>query len=135
MADALRETVLAPLVWLQARAEEGRTSRVRLRAITAERDSAAYLAQVLPSLLAENERLRQLLRLEPPADHPLRAGRGAAPAPGHRRPHAAPERRVARQGVAAFNPVVAPEGLIGVVSQRLAQRAAWPCPGPTRSSG
>ena len=27
VADTLRETVLAPLVWLQARAEEGRTSR------------------------------------------------------------------------------------------------------------
>src|SRR5919197_2291422 len=63
VADALRGTVLAPLVWLQARAEEGRTSRVRLRAVTAERDSAAYVAQGIPSLLAENEHLRQLLAL------------------------------------------------------------------------
>src|SRR5256714_5731081 len=63
VGDTLRQTVLAPLVWLQARAEEGRTSRVRFRMVTAERDSAAYLAQFLPSLRAENERLRQLLRL------------------------------------------------------------------------
>src|ERR671928_34736 len=34
-----------------------------LHAITAQRDSAAYLAQGIPSLLAENERLRQLLAL------------------------------------------------------------------------
>ena len=63
VADNLRRTVLSPLVWLQTRAEEGRTSRVRFRAVTAERDSAAYLAQFLPSLRAENERLRQLLKL------------------------------------------------------------------------
>src|SRR5215470_15009928 len=63
LADTLRETVLAPLVWLQVRAEEGRTSRVRFREVTAQRDSSAYLAQGLPSLLAENERLRQLLSL------------------------------------------------------------------------
>ena len=63
VADALRRTVLAPLVWLQTRAEEGRTSRVRFRTVIAQRDSAAYLAQFLPSLRAENERLRQLLKL------------------------------------------------------------------------
>ena len=63
IAATLRETVLAPLVWLQARAEEGRTSRDRLRAITAQRDSTSYLAQGIPSLLAENEHLRQLLAL------------------------------------------------------------------------
>ena len=32
VAAALRQSVLAPLVWLQVRAEEGKTSRVRLRA-------------------------------------------------------------------------------------------------------
>ena len=48
ISASLRETVLWPLVWLQARAEEGKTSRVRLRAITTQRDSAAYLAQGLP---------------------------------------------------------------------------------------
>ena len=63
IADGLRDTLLRPLVWLQARAEEGRTSRERLRALTVQRDSAAYLAQGMPTLLAENERLRRLVAL------------------------------------------------------------------------
>jgi rod shape-determining protein MreC len=114
IADTLRQTVLAPLVWLQARAEEGRTSRVRFRTVTAERDSAAYLAQFLPSLRAENERLRQLLRLS----HRLTAS--YVPAEVLHQPHATDGRTLllsvgSRQGVSAFNPVVAPEGLIGVV--------------------
>jgi rod shape-determining protein MreC len=114
LADRLRESVLAPLVWLQARAEEGRTSRVRLRAIAAERDSTAYLAQGLPSLLAENERLRQLLSLGRRLPTPYVAaevlhqsqatdGRTLLLSAG------------TRQGISAFDPVVAPEGLIGVV--------------------
>jgi hypothetical protein len=37
VADRLRQTVLSPLVWLQTRAEEGRTSRVRFRQVTTER--------------------------------------------------------------------------------------------------
>src|SRR5918999_2501667 len=74
ISGALRNSVLAPLVWLQARAEEGRTSRARLRAITAQRDSAAYLAQGIPSLVAENERLRQLLALSRRLSTPYVAG-------------------------------------------------------------
>jgi rod shape-determining protein MreC len=114
IAAGLRQTVLAPLVWLQARAEEGRTSRVRFRMVTAERDSAAYLAQFLPSLRAENERLRQLLRLS----HRLTTRYVAAEV--LHQPQATDSRTLllsagARDGVAPFNPVVAPEGLIGVV--------------------
>jgi rod shape-determining protein MreC len=114
LADTLRRTVLAPLVWLQARAEEGRTSRVRFRILTAQRDSAAYLAQFLPSLRAENERLRQLLKLS----HRLNAS--YVPAEVLHQPHATDGRTLllsvgSRQGVAPFNPVVAPEGLIGVI--------------------
>ena len=114
VADTLRQSVLAPLVWLQARAEEGRTSRVRFRMVTAERDSAAYLAQFLPSLRAENERLRQLLRLS----HRLTTT--YVPAEVLHQPHATDGRTLllsvgSRQGVAAFNPVIAPDGLIGVI--------------------
>jgi rod shape-determining protein MreC len=114
IADTLRQTVLAPLVWLQTRAEEGRTSRVRFRAVTAERDSAAYMAQFLPSLRAENERLRQLLRLT------RRLATSYVPAEVLHQPHATDGRTLllsvgSRQGVASFNPVVTPEGLIGVV--------------------
>jgi rod shape-determining protein MreC len=114
VAATLRGTVLSPLVWLQARAEEGRTSRVRFRAVTTERDSAAYLAQFLPSLRAENERLRQLLRLS----HRLNASYVAAEV--LHQPQATDSRTLllsvgSREGVAPFNPVVAPEGLIGVI--------------------
>jgi len=114
VADALRETVLAPLVWLQARAEEGRTSRVRLRAVTAERDSAAYVAQGIPSLLAENEHLRQLLALSRRLSTPYVAAEVLHQA------QATDSRTLllsagSIQGIAPFDPVVAPEGLIGVV--------------------
>ena len=114
IANALRESVLAPLVWLQERAEEGRTSRVRMRAVTAQRDSAAYLAQGLPSLLAENERLRQLLALSGRLSTPYVAAEVLHQA------QATDERTLLLnvgedQGVAAFDPVVAPEGLVGVV--------------------
>ena len=114
IADGLRDTVLRPLVWLQARAEEGRTSRERLRAITIQRDSSAYLAQGIPGLLAENERLRQLLtlsrRLRTPyvaADvlHQSQATDGRTLLLG----------AGTRDGISEFDPVVAPEGLIGVV--------------------
>jgi rod shape-determining protein MreC len=114
IADGLRDTVLFPLVWLQARAEEGRTSRERLRAITLQRDSAAYQAQTMPSLLAENERLRRLLALSRRLSTPYVAadvlhqsqatdGRTLLLSAG------------TRDGVSEFDPVVAPEGLIGVV--------------------
>ena len=114
IADGLRDTVLRPLVWLQARAEEGRTSRERLRVLTVQRDSAAYLAQGVPTLLAENERLRQLLALSRRLTTPYVAadvlhqsqatdGRTLLLSTG------------SRDGVSEFDPVVAPEGLIGVV--------------------
>jgi rod shape-determining protein MreC len=114
VADALRGSILAPLVWLQARAEEGRTSRARLKAITVQRDSAAYLVQGIPSLIAENERLRQLLTLSRRISSPYVAAEVLHQA-------------VATDGrtlvldvglsdlVSEFDPVVAPEGLIGMV--------------------
>lgn len=114
ISDALRNSVLAPLVWLQARAEEGRTSRARLRAITVQRDSAAYLAQGIPSLMAENERLRQLLALSRRISSPYVAAEVL------HQPHATDGRTllidVGRSDlVSEFDPVVAPEGLIGMV--------------------
>lgn len=114
ISDTLRSTVLAPLVWLQARAEEGRTSRARLRAITLQRDSASYLAQGIPSLVAENERLRQLLSLKSRLSTPYVAAEVLHQA-------TATDGRtllldVGRGDlVSEFDPVVAPEGLIGMV--------------------
>jgi len=114
IADALRDTVLRPLVWLQARAEEGRTSRERLRAITLQRDSTALLAQGMPTLLAENERLRQLLALSRRLTTPYVA------ADVLHQSQATDGRTLllgvgTRDGVSEFDPVVAPEGLLGVV--------------------
>jgi rod shape-determining protein MreC len=114
ISDALRGTVLAPLVWLQARAEEGRTSRARLKAITIQRDSAAYLAQGIPSLVAENERLRELLTLSGRISTPYAAAEVLHQA------QATDGRTllldVGRSDlVSEFDPVVAPEGLIGMV--------------------
>lgn len=114
LAARLRESVLAPLVWLQTRAEEDKSSRVRLRAVTAERDSAAYLAQGIPSLLAENERLRRLLTLSRRMSTPYVAAEvlhQAQATDGRTLLLSAGE----RDGIAAFDPVVSPEGLIGVV--------------------
>ena len=114
LANSMRETVLVPLVWLQTRAEEGRTSRDRFRAITAQRDSTSYLAQGIPSLLAENEHLRQLLGLTHRLPNPYVAAEVLHQA------QATDGRTLllsvgSREGVSAFDPVVAPEGLIGVV--------------------
>ena len=114
ISDSLRGTVLAPLVWLQARAEEGRTSRARLKAITVQRDSAAYLAQGIPSLVAENERLRQLLTLSRRISTPYVAAEVLHQA------QATDGRTllldVGRSDlVSEFDPVVGPEGLIGMV--------------------
>jgi rod shape-determining protein MreC len=94
----LRQSVLAPFVWLQTRAQEGKTSRARLQAAVAQRDSLAVAVQFLPALRAENEQLRLLLRLTQVTD-----GRALLLSVG------------TDDGVAAFDPVVAPEGLIGMV--------------------
>ncbi|HEU4699858.1 MAG TPA: rod shape-determining protein MreC [Gemmatimonadales bacterium] len=130
LAGALRGSVLSPLVWLQERAEEGRTSRSRFRAVTAQRDSVALAAQTLPILRAENSRLRQLLGL---------AGRLHTPYVAAEVLHqpTATDGRVLllnvgqRDGVRVFDPVVAPEGLIGLVTEvtpRTAVAMTWANP-------
>ncbi len=130
VSDTLRDTVLSPLVWLQARAEEGRTSRARLKAITVQRDSASYLAQGIPALIAENERLRQLLTLRRRLSTPYVAAEVLHQA-------AATDSRmlpidVGRSDlVSDFDPVVAPEGLIGMVfsaAERSSQVMTWAHP-------
>jgi len=114
LASGLRQTILVPLVWLQEEAELGRSSRARLETLLAERDSAAYAAQVLPSLTAENERLRHLLGLS----HRLRTPYVAAEV--LHQAQITDSRMLllnvgTAQGVSGFDPIVAPEGLIGVI--------------------
>jgi rod shape-determining protein MreC len=115
LASAIRNSVLMPLIWMQQAAEEGKTSRSRLVLIQAQRDSIALLAQGLPALRDENDQLRRLLGLgqrkslefvsaevlhqtSPTDGLTLLLSAGSA------------------DGVARFDPVVAPEGLLGVIS-------------------
>ena len=114
VAGAIRGTLLVPFLWLQARAEEGRTSRARFVAVEAQRDSAAWAAQALPSLRAENERLRALLGLGP------RLSVSWQPAEVLRQAQITDGRtllisRGAVTGVKPFDPVVSPEGVVGMV--------------------
>jgi rod shape-determining protein MreC len=122
VTSGIRNTVLTPFLWLQARAEESRTSRRDFNRIRAERDSAAYAAQFLPSLRAENQRLRDMLQL----GQRLPAGYLAAevlhqsvPTDGRTFILSAGS----KQGVHQFDPVVGPEGLLGVVREVEASRS------------
>ena len=110
----LRGSVLAPLVWLQDWAEEGRTSRARLHSVTAQRDSAALVALALPELRAENERLRRLLALGRRLHTPTVAAEVLHQA------QVTDGRTIllgvgSNDGVHQFDPIVSPEGLLGVV--------------------
>src|SRR5574341_392415 len=110
----MRRTVLWPFLTLQEQSEEFRTSRARFQAVVAQRDSAALAATFLPELRAENERLRGLLGLGP------RLGPGYVSAEVlHQAEPTSPLTLVVsagrEQGVRPLSPVVAPEGLVGVI--------------------
>lgn len=120
IGSAIRNTVLLPLLWMQEVAEEGKASRSRLATIRAQRDSIARLAQGLPALRDENHQLRQLLGLGQRVvlDFvPAEVLHQAAPTDGLTLLLGAG----ARDGVAPFQPVVSPEGLLGVISSVDAQ--------------
>lgn len=116
VATTVRETLLAPLVLLQQRAEEGRTSRARFQAAIAERDSAAMLAQEVPALTGENERLRALLGLgrRPDGRRHLAAEvlRQTLPTDGRTLLLSVGE----REGARPYLPVITDQGLLGVVA-------------------
>lgn len=116
VASTARETVLRPVVWLQRRGAEGRTSRARLAAIQAERDSAVVALQGLPGLAAENEQLRRLLDLSRRSTVPWIAAEvlhQTVPTDGRTLLLSAGT----AAGVGSDAPVVGPEGLLGVVVQ------------------
>jgi rod shape-determining protein MreC len=116
VAGAFRRTIVAPLVALQARAERSRDAFYAHDAITARIDSAALQAATANALVSENERLRQLLGL----GGRLRWGFLVAEALHRTGPN---ERDVvtltvgSSAGVAPRSPVVAPEGVVGIVQQ------------------
>ena len=114
VAAGLRRSIVAPLVALQQRAEQSRAAFLTQGEKTAQRDTIAMRALTVPALEAENDRLRRLLGL---------AGRldwGFIPAEALHGRGVGDEFTLtltagSRAGVRPFSPVVAPEGLVGMV--------------------
>ncbi|HEX6536291.1 MAG TPA: rod shape-determining protein MreC [Gemmatimonadaceae bacterium] len=114
LAASLRRSVLAPLVSLQRNAELSRRAWVTREARAAARDSVALRSMALNAVDAENRRLRLLLGLGArlkwgfiPAE--VLQGRGVG------EEYSVTLSAGARAGVQPFSPVVAPEGLVGMV--------------------
>lgn len=116
IATTVRETALRPAVTLQEVAAEGRTSRQRLQDALAQRDSAVMVARSLEGLGEENGRLRDLLGL-------TTAAPGSYVATAVLRQPLPTEGRTlllsagTQAGVREYQPVMAPEGLVGVVAR------------------
>lgn len=116
LANTLRATALRPVVWMQERALEGRTSRSRFEAIEAARDTLALSALGREALEQENRRLRQLLDVGP------RLGMVFVGAEVLHQPVPTDGRTlllsVGRQdGVRPYDIVLVPEGILGVVAE------------------
>ena len=113
-AAGLRRTVVAPLVSIQRRAELSRTAILQHDSTTASRDSVAMQLMTARSIEAENARLRRLLGLGqqlPWGFVPAEALKGVST----REDYAITLTAGANAGVQRFSPVVAPEGLVGMV--------------------
>lgn len=116
VANGIRETVLRPVVAMQTRATEGRTSRARFDALQAQRDSALLALQGLPALEAENTQLRRLIDLARRTPIPWVGAEvlhQSVPIDGRTLLLSAGT----RAGVRTETPVVSPEGLLGLVIQ------------------
>jgi rod shape-determining protein MreC len=114
IARVMRRTVVVPLVGLQRGAERWRAAWLASERETAQRDSFALRAFEVPVLRSENERLRKLLGLGSRLDW------GFIPADAlHATNRPDPLDLIltagSRAGVEPNSPVVAPEGLVGVV--------------------
>ena len=116
MATGMRRTFLAPLVLLQERAEKGRQSLLQAEPKQAYLDSLSLGSMKAESLEGENDRLRKLIGLG------SRLRWGFIPAEALHGRGVRDETTVilsagSRAGVTRLSPVVAPEGLVGVVDQ------------------
>jgi rod shape-determining protein MreC len=115
IAAGLRRTIVAPIIGLQVQAERARSAFV-MRDVTAARmDSLALSGSRLVELQQENERLRRLLGL----GRELRWG--FIPAEALHARGAGDENSIvltagSAQGVTTQAPVVAPDGLVGIVT-------------------
>src|SRR5256885_306216 len=115
LAQGLRQSVLAPFLFLQRQTELLAAARYRYDAVVAQRDSVALAATFLPELRSENTRLRGLLGLT------ARLGNGYVPAeilhqPEPTNPLSFVVSAGKREGVNPLSAVVSPEGLVGLVA-------------------
>jgi rod shape-determining protein MreC len=116
VATTMRQTFLAPLVMLQGRAELSRQAWLLIDSKTAIRDSVSLQAMKAVSLEGENDRLRKLMGLG------ARLRWGFVPAEALHGRGIRDETTViltagSQAGVSRLSPVIAPEGLVGVVDQ------------------
>lgn len=114
VATGMRRSFLAPLVLLQERAEKGRQSLLAADAKQTYLDSLSLNSMKAGSLESENERLRKIIGLG------SRLRWGFVPAEALHGRGVRDETTVilsagSRAGVSRLSPVIAPEGLVGVV--------------------
>ena len=113
-AAVMRRSIVAPLLSLQYNAELTRRAWEARERTRAERDSVVLAAMTAPELERENARLRRMLGL----GRRLRWGFVPAEALFSRSPgeeYTVVLSAGSRAGVRQFSPVVAPEGLVGMV--------------------
>ena len=130
-AQTMRRTLVAPLVGLQKRAELSRSAFLAHDSAVVIQDSVALQAMSAVALRAENDRLRRLLGLGQalkwgfvPAEA-LSGGRGA------REEFTLTLSQGSNAGIRPFSPVVAPEGLVGMiqtVDPTMSLAIVWPHP-------
>ncbi len=116
VATGMRRSFLAPLVMLQERSEKGRQSLLAADAKQAHLDSLSLGTMRAGELESENDRLRKLIGLG------ARVRTGFIPAEALHGRGIRDETTVilsagSRAGVSRLSPVIAPEGLVGVVDQ------------------
>src|SRR6266513_3797417 len=130
VATTMRRGFLAPLVLLQERSEKGRQSLLAADAKQPRLDSVSLDAMKARSLEGENERLRKIIGLG------SRIRWGFVPAEALHGRGIRDETTVilsagSRAGVSRLSPVIAPEGLVGVVDQvdpTMSHALLWPHP-------
>jgi rod shape-determining protein MreC len=116
VAASLRRTLVAPLVGLQRSAERWRAAWLESERKTLEKDSLALQFSQAQALQVENDRLRKLLGLG------SRLAWGFIPAEALHTSGRAEDvittltlTAGSRSGVTQYSPVVAPEGIVGLV--------------------
>jgi rod shape-determining protein MreC len=130
IAGALRSSILAPFVALQERAELSRRALLLYEERTAVRDTVTLRAMSVAALDAENEQLRRIIGLG------ARLRTGFVPAEalhgrGVRDDFTVILTAGSRAGVQRLSPVVAPEGLVGMVERvdpTMSQAILWTHP-------